>query len=315
MKKIHLAASLLILLTAFSCGDNQSKGKKQKITISGAFALYPLTVKWAEIYMKENPKVQIDISAGGAGKGMTDVLSNMVEIAMLSREIEQAEVDKGAYAIAVAKDAVVPVFNSKNPLCKEILEKGADSARFVSVYIDGTVKNWNVFISNMEKPAELHVYTRSDACGAAAMWAMFLGKAQEDLQGTGVFGDPGIAEAVKNDIYGLGYNNIVYVYDLQTRKKTAGLEILPLDLNHNGLIDADENFYETVDQLIEAIKSDKFPSPPARNLYLVTMKKPTDKAVIDFLNWVLINGQQYIEQAGYVNLSTEKIQAELAKLK
>jgi phosphate transport system substrate-binding protein len=315
MKIFRIGLTFLILLSILSCGENRVKGKKQKITISGAFALYPLTVKWAEIYMKENPKVQIDISAGGAGKGMTDVLSNMVEIAMLSREIEPSEVKKGAFAIAVAKDAVVPVFNSKNPLCKQILEKGYDSAHLANIFIEGSINNWNEIISEKDNKVEMHVFTRSDACGAAAMWARYFGKNQEDLKGTGVFGDPGIAEAVKNDIYGLGYNNIVYVYDLQTRKKATGLEILPLDLNSNGKIDPDENFYETIDAFTKAIKSGKYPSPPARNLYMVTMGKPNDKAVVSFLRWILEDGQQYIEQAGYVNFSADKIQAELDKLK
>jgi phosphate transport system substrate-binding protein len=314
MKTFKIIIATMILLIAFSCGESRVKGKKQKITISGAFALYPLTVKWAEIYMKENPLVQIDISAGGAGKGMTDVLSDMVEIAMMSREIEQSEVDKGAFAIAVAKDAVIPVFNSGNPLCKQILEKGSDSLHLANIFIAGTIHNWNEVISIPGAPVEMHVYTRSDACGAAAMWASFFGKNQEDLSGTGVFGDPGIAEAVKNDIYGVGYNNVVYVFDLKTRKKTQGLEILPLDLNSNGKIDPEENFYDNVDSFIEAIKKDKFPSPPARKLYMVTKGKPNDLAVVSFLKWILENGQQYVEQAGYVNFSQENIQKELKKL-
>jgi phosphate transport system substrate-binding protein len=316
MKVFRFITLLFCIVSLFSsCGGNSAGLKKHKITISGAFALYPLTVKWAEVYMKENPGVQIDISAGGAGKGMTDVLSNMVEIAMLSRGIEESEVKKGAYAIAVAKDAVVPVFNSKNPLYKEILVKGADSASLASIFIDGTINKWNNLIPGIEKTIELHVFTRSDACGAAAMWAMYFGKNQEDLKGTGVFGDPGVAEAVKNDINGVGYNNIVYVYDLQTRKKTEGLDIVPIDINHNGAIDPEENFYETIDQLTVAIKTGKYPSPPARDLYLVTMGKPNNAAVVSFLKWILGNGQQYIEQAGYVTLSEDKIQGELEKLK
>jgi len=42
--------------------------------------------KWAEEYTKLYPNIKIDISAGGAGKGITDVLSGMVDIAMVSDE-------------------------------------------------------------------------------------------------------------------------------------------------------------------------------------------------------------------------------------
>ncbi len=68
-------------------------------------------------------------------------------------------------------------------------------------------------------------------------------KNQESLQGIGVFGDPGIADAVKNDKFGIGFNNVIYAFDINTRKKFEGLEIIPIDLNNNGgVIDPDENF-------------------------------------------------------------------------
>jgi phosphate transport system substrate-binding protein len=304
--------SFMIIMIIGSCA--MQSGKKQKITISGAFALYPITVKWAEIYMKEQPSVQIDVSAGGAGKGMTDVLSGMVDIAMVSREIEVTESEQGAFRIAVARDAVVPVFNSSNPYKKEILEHGIDSAKLSRIFISGELTKWNELGIVAPGSQEIHLFTRSDACGAASMWASFFGKKQEDLQGTGVFGDPGIADAVKNDVLGLGYNNIVYIYELQTGKKIEGLDILPIDLNANDKIDQDEDFYGSLDRLMDAIKAQKYPSPPARDLYFITSGRPTNKTILDFLNWVLTSGQQLVEETGYVKLTDNQIQSELKKL-
>ena len=42
---------------------------------------------WAEEYQQLNPGVRFDIQGGGAGKGMTDVLSGAVDVAMLSRAV------------------------------------------------------------------------------------------------------------------------------------------------------------------------------------------------------------------------------------
>ncbi len=95
-----------------SFSQNKLSGQ---ISISGAFALYPMTVKWAEEFRKINPDVRIDISAGGAGKGIADALSGMVEIGMVSREIYPEELKKGAFPIAVTKDAVVAVISESNP--------------------------------------------------------------------------------------------------------------------------------------------------------------------------------------------------------
>ena len=69
--KIAILISLLILSCSGKHGVKAQGALKGNITISGAFALYPLTVKWAEEFKKLNPTVKIDISAGGAGKGMT----------------------------------------------------------------------------------------------------------------------------------------------------------------------------------------------------------------------------------------------------
>ncbi|MCX6348527.1 MAG: phosphate ABC transporter substrate-binding protein, partial [Candidatus Aureabacteria bacterium] len=40
---------------------------EETISLSGAWALYPMAVKWGEEYQKTHPGVKIDIAAGGAG--------------------------------------------------------------------------------------------------------------------------------------------------------------------------------------------------------------------------------------------------------
>ncbi len=78
-------------------------------------------VTWGEEFAKVHPKVRVDISAGGAGKGVADALANLVDIGMVSREINPEEVKKGGFFIPVVKDAVFPVLNQGNP----VFEKGS----------------------------------------------------------------------------------------------------------------------------------------------------------------------------------------------
>jgi phosphate transport system substrate-binding protein len=302
------------------CGNRSSDQRKDgelrgNISISGAFALYPLTVKWAEEFQKIYPGVRIDISAGGAGKGMADALSGMIDLGMFSRGISQAEADKGAWWIAVTKDAVLPTINAQNPHLKLIKEKGFSRETFVEVFLTQKVKTWGEALGEPGIKDVIDVYVRSDACGAAQMWGEFLGKDQESLQGIGVFGDPGIASAVKGDVAALGFNNVIYAYDVNSRKKYVGLEILPVDVNGNGMIDPEENFYNTLDDIMAAIRDGKYPSPPARDLYFVAFGKPQKAVVIAFLKWILSDGQKFVNEAGYVQFSAEKISGELKKLK
>jgi phosphate transport system substrate-binding protein len=283
------------------------------LSISGAFALYPLAVKWADEYKKTHPGIRIDISAGGAGKGITDVLSSVTDIGLVSRDLTPEETKKGAFPIAVTKDAVVPTISASNPFLKELQTRGIKKEALNRIFITGDLRSWGQL--GLKTNAAVHVYTRSDAAGAAETWAGYFGKKQEDLQGVAVYGDPGLALAVKKDPSGIGFNNIVYVYDAQSKRPTNGVVPLPIDLNNNGRIDPEENVYTTIEDITNAIATGKFPSPPARDLYFVTrssVKNPVAKA---FITWVLTEGQKYVKEAGYINLSPEKINVGLNKLK
>jgi phosphate transport system substrate-binding protein len=308
-----LLATLTLNICQVRTVQAQTKLSGQ-LSISGAFALYPMAIKWAEEFRKINPGVRIDISAGGAGKGIADALSGMVEIGMVSREINPEELKKGAYPIAVTKDAVVAVVSAQNPAINDILAKGLKKDAGNNIWITGKAKGWSqAFGAKSTSP--IHVYTRSDACGAAEMWAKYFGKKQEDLLGVGVFGDPGLAQAVKKDPLGIGFNNIGYAYDATTKLPVKGLKVVPLDLNNNGKVDADENFYSNMNDLIAAIASGKYPSPPARELYFVTKGNPkNNKVLTEFIKWVLTDGQKYVHDAGYIALPTERITAEKKKI-
>ncbi|MEZ5107110.1 MAG: substrate-binding domain-containing protein [Draconibacterium sp.] len=304
-----LILAVIILLTACT----SSKKKEQTISLSGAFALYPLVVKWSEEYQKENPEVRFNISAGGAGKGMADALSGTVDLGMFSREITQAEIDKGVWWVSVTKDAVIPTINAASPVAKILKNRGVTRSEFQGLYIEGKYSNWNQ-LQGIATNQVISVFTRSDACGAADTWATYLGGKQENLKGVGVFGDPGLADAVVKDENGIGFNNTIYLYDIKTGNKNQGIEVIPIDVNENGKLDAEENFYDTFAQVLAAIAEGKYPSPPARELYLVAKGKPAKQATLGFLKWVITEGQKFVPEAGYVPLTQSKLNEQIVKL-
>lgn len=306
---------IILLIGSFAASLISCGGKKAKnITISGAFALYPLGVKWTDQYKSGKPGLRFDVSAGGAGKGLTDVLAGAADIAMFSRQLTPAEKAKDIWVFAVAKDAVLPTFSLKNPVADLLRRKGLTRDQLKEIYLSG--KNnitWGSLVDTANTQ-NVVVYTRSDAAGAADTWADYFGGKQENIKGTGIYGDPGLAEAVGKDANGVGFNNVAYVYDITTGKKRPGVDVIPIDQNGNRLIDPDEDFYENADSILQAISDGRYPSPPARDLYFITKGKPTDPEIIGFLKWVLTDGQKYVKAAGYVPLTDAVIKAQLNKL-
>jgi phosphate transport system substrate-binding protein len=249
------------------------------ITLSGAWAIYPTAVAWGEAFQKANPGVKIDVSAGGAGKGAADAIAGLVDIGMVSRNPDTAEIKKGITAVYVLHDAVFPVVNDKNPALDGLLKKGVNKEGWNTIYVTGTAVKWEA-VAGQAIDKSIHVYTRSDACGAASSWAAFIGKKQEDLKGIGVYGDPGLLEAVRKDPIGIGYTNFSYVF---TREGglVPGIRLVPIDANNNGIADADE-VYTTRNQAIAAIRAGKYPATRKNFFFVKGKPQGLVKAFIEF---------------------------------
>ncbi len=312
---ITIVIILIIILALFA--NNYFFGHKKTIKVSGAYALYPMMCVWAEEYQELHPDIRIEVSGGGAGKGMTDALAGLVDLGMVSRDIYREELKNGAFYVSVCKDAVVATINSKNPVVNQLQQKGVTKEEFVKIFITREIKTWGELVNNSNVHDKINIYTRADACGAAKTWAKYLGNyTQEDLTNAAdvaIMHDPDLAEAIKNDKLAIGYNNINFAYDMHTKKPLSGLQIVPIDLNNNNTIDEEEKCYDTRDEIVQAIADNVYPSPPARDLYLVTKNKFSGEAK-KFVRWILTDGQGHLPENGYIQLPQTKLESELQVL-
>ena len=288
---------LILLVTGFllAKGTAALAGERLSgsLTVSGAWAIYPTAVAWAEAFQKKYPGVRIDISAGGAGKGAADTIVGLADIGMVSRDPDPAELQKDILAVYILKDAIFPVISEKNFYLKELSEKGIKRQALADIYIDGTATRWSRIIeAKADKP--IHVYTRSDSSGAAASWAAYFGKKQEDLRGVGVYGDPGLLDAVKRDPVGIGYSNFGFVF---TREGPVlpGLKVVAIDMNENGKADPDE-ICETRARAVAAIAAGRYPAT-RKNYFFI--RKNAAPLTGEFIRFVLSEeGARIVDEVG-----------------
>ena len=314
---VIVAVSLLLTACGSTSPSTNPSAPEQlngTISVSGAFALYPMMTVWAEEFTKAHPDVQFDVQGGGAGKGMTDTIAGAVDIGMISRSIKDEETSQGIFWVSVTKDAVFPIISAQNPYANEILAKGIPQEIFAKIFITEEIKTWGEVIGDPAITDEIHIYTRSDSCGAGEMWAKFAGgTAQDDLKGIGINGEPAMVDTVLKDPLGIGYGNLNSVFDLGTGNPVSGVIIPPIDINANGQADVEE-VYKVKEDAFSAVANGIYPSPPARFENLATMGKPTGLPLA-FIEWILTDGQQYLEQAGYVPLTPDQQAESLQKLK
>jgi len=316
--KIIGAAALLSLLSS-GCRQSQQKPdlqerllKKGNLAIHGAYALYPMAEVWAGEYRKEHPGVRISILPGSSTKGMSDALTSMCDIGMFSREPSGNEL-KDIYAFMVASDAVVGTMNMNNASIRIIRERGLKRDELREIFTGNTFNKWNEIDSRFADN-NIVVFIRSDKAGATVIWTEYLGLGQEDMNGIGVYGDPGMTGAISANPGGIGYDNLRYVYDNIRGDKYPGMEVVPVDINENGILDEEEKFYDNLEDFKAALRDGKYPAPLRRNLYFLVRKDKFYPLIKEFLLWVLNEGQASINKTGFIPLPDSILNNEKSRL-
>lgn len=276
------------------------------IKIKGSQTLYPLAAKWAGAFMKDHPKVKIEVSSQASQWALADLLAGKTDMAMVSCKPTDEEMKQGLWVAPVALDALVAIINFDNSEIQPLVMHGIKREMLTQIY-QGSVKTWGA-VTGRNAPEPVKVYALSDSTGTARTWNQFLGLAEGQHKATRLQSPEQMLAHVRLEKGAIGYCSIMDAYNMQTGFRKDGLYIVPVDYNANGHIEDAEQFYDKFTLISSALIAGKVPRPPARELFLVTKGKPSTEVMQKFLDWVLTIGQNYAATTGFVNLS--KAQAE-----
>ena len=179
--------SLLTLLTALiifsaACGGKGTNGSKEgtdkkdnaaqkteelsgSLVISGSSAMQPLVAAAAEEFMAENPKVDIQVNAGGSGTGLSQVAEGSVQIGnsdVFAEEKEGVPADQ----LVDHKVAVVGMTAAVNP---KVGIKDIKKEDLIKVFT-GKITNWKELGGENQK---IVLVNRPDSSGTRAVFNQF----------------------------------------------------------------------------------------------------------------------------------------------
>ncbi len=139
MKKVNLkkliamiAASVLVC-SMTACGSNNIVS--EKITMAGSTSMEKLVKALQETYAEVNPDVTVTAEFVGSGAGIEQVTNGIVSIGNSSRNLKDAEKEKGAVENIVAIDGIAVIVDTANTVGDLTQEN------LVAIYT-GNVTNW-----------------------------------------------------------------------------------------------------------------------------------------------------------------------------
>lgn len=300
------------VVSVAGCLSDSDSDSGSALRISGGVGPLPMVEVWADMYEDESD-TSFDISGGGTGVGVSDVLNDQVDIAMMGREPDDEEIEEGLFAVPMLIDTVVGTVNADNPVIDEIQEQGLSREDLEDVFTR-EVETWGELL-DVDEDEEIEVYGRSDASAAYKKWGDFLGGEDdaytenelEELADANHDGDQRVAEAIGSNENAVSLNNINYVYDLDSGELEGDIRPIPLDLDGDDTISEEEDFYTTREEFLVAVEEGTYPAPPAREMFLASNGAFEGEAK-EFVEWVLTDGQDHVRENGYVPLEEDRLE-------
>jgi ABC-type phosphate transport system substrate-binding protein len=173
---------------------------------------------------------------------------------------------------------------------------------------------WGELLDTTSKEKAV-VYTRADESGAAVIWANFLWKESPDLKGIKVVGDDEMIRSIQENPLGIGYCNFSYAFDSATGERLKDIQVLPIDLDFDNIIDKKEIPFSNINKAHRGLWLGYYPKNLTRELTFGSIGKPTDQVVLEFLNYTLTTGQAAVGSSGFCELNDVYIKSAQENLK
>ncbi len=153
-RMLPLVGATAVALVLAACGgdDDSTTGSGStdaalsgSVVIDGSSTVAPLTTVAAELFMTENPDVNVTVGTSGTGGGFEKFCAGETDISDASRAIEDDEVAACETAditfdeFSIANDALTVVTNSENDWASDLT---VDQLNTIWAP-DSTVSNWN----------------------------------------------------------------------------------------------------------------------------------------------------------------------------
>jgi len=119
---------------------------------------------------------------------------------------------------------------------------------------------------------------------------------------------------IQKDPLAIGFCNVTAILGKENQGLLPNIRLMPIDKNGNGKIDHMEDIYSDINVFLRGVWIGKYPKSLYSSVYLCSNSEPSSESELAFLNWVLTDGQQLLNENGYCELINTESQAQLDKI-
>jgi len=306
----------------------------QAINGAGATFPYPIYGKWFEEFRQKNPSIEINYQSKGSGAGIAQLTAGTVDFGasdMPMKDEQIAALKVKALHFPTVLGGVVPTFNLPG-----VTDLKFSSEAMAGIFLGKITKSNDPRIAKanpgVKLPAtDIIVVHRADGSGTTFVFTDYLSKISPEWKagpgantsikwptGVGQQGNEGVAGMVKNTAGAIGYVELIYVLknnmgygsvenaagvylkanlDTVTAAAAGAAKSMPADFRVS---------------ITNAPGKNSYPIASFTWLLIPTRIPDAQKraALVNFLKWMLVDGQKDCASLGYAPLPKQVVAQE-----
>lgn len=245
--------------------------------------------QWTNAYRQLNPDVEI-------------TLVDNEDDANLSITTSPDNQSDGRVGVTyVGRYAVLPVTSRENPLYKEVTSRQWSEKDIKHLFFqsdDDLIDEASGSRKKEKLTDKLVVFSGNNSTSSSALYAKHFGYEKSDIRGKRIQGDDlYLLTAIQREKQSVTFNNIAYLYDIDSRHLRQNIAILPLDIKK----DQEQTLLSgNLDETLALLENTTIRTIPVEGIAFAY--KTFDSNIEKFLSWVVNDGQEYNNKAGYLRL-------------
>ena len=263
-----------------------------------------------ERWMCEYSKICPEIAMSFAGR---DANEHSIEIAPVGLRKGNTRQDLTT-TVSFGRFAVLPISGKDNVFADDFRKRKLNEKRIKELFFEKDILD-RIDEPNKKNSLDVTVYSAANANSVSHLFAGHFGYEASSLKGKRIAGDDiFLNSAVLKDEKGVSFNNLNYIYNVETRTLNDGIVTLPLDVRKEF---AEILNLQNLDETIALLESRSIDLIPVAELAFV-LPKDSSPAILQFVEWALSQGQDYIRQFGFLRLDESTItqqQEQISELK
>ena len=243
-----------------------------------------------------------------------EVFRNLQEgtVALVNKDYMAGLEGKQYFKMVVGRDVLVPIMNARHPQRDLILDEGISPYDFSMICTSGGNISWGEVLGISDQRA-VHAYM-ADESSAADYLAEFMHTDPGELAGLARMDPEKMMKKIADDPGAIGFCSLTCLMKMESKGLSAGIELIPVDMDGDGQIGTFEDIYESSSMLSHAIFVGRFPRQLYSRIYAVTVEQAAGASVNAFMEWLLTGGQETLASAGILELGYGERNSRLEQL-